>query len=452
MLSSNPQDTAKPSWRFPTTFWVANVTELFERAAYYGTFIAARTYLIRVVGLDDVQAGIVAGLFGALIYLFPFFSGAMADRLGFRNSLMLAFGLLTAGYSTLGLFGTLPPVSAGLFLIVLGGSFVKPVITGTASKCSSDANRARAFSIFYMMVNIGSFTGKTIVAPIRIELGVHQVPWFSAAASLIALVITAFFFRPADNAPERPRNLGETFRGMWTVMTNLRFAALILITAGFWAIQGQLYASMPDYVIRMAGERFKPEWYANVNPLVVVTFVVLITQWIRNWPPARAIAVAMTLIPFSSAIMACSHWLKQPLSLFGSQIHPITATMVLGIAVTGLAECFLSPKYLEFASRQAPPGREGLYLGFAHLNTFFAWLFGFIFAGFLLKAFCPDPRTLSPALQEQHANWLQGLAPMPEVYAQAHYLWYAFAAVGVLSLLLMGLYIAMTRPKTSHAS
>jgi hypothetical protein len=30
---------------------------------------------------------------------------------------------------------------------------------------------------------------------------------------------------------------------------------------------------------------------------------------------------------------------------------------------------------------QAPKGREGLYLGYAHMNTFFAWLFGFVFAG-----------------------------------------------------------------------
>ena len=47
------------SWRFPRIFWVANGAEFCERGAYYGTFIALRTYLIRVVGLDDVQAGLV---------------------------------------------------------------------------------------------------------------------------------------------------------------------------------------------------------------------------------------------------------------------------------------------------------------------------------------------------------------------------------------------------------
>ena len=434
----------KPSWSFPRAFWTANISELFERAAYYGTFIALRTYLLRVVHLDDVQAGFVAGLFGALIYLFPFFTGAAADRLGYRNSLLLAFGLLAVGYASLGVVHTFWPVIGGLFLIVLGGAFVKPVITATASRSSNDANRARAFSIFYMMVNIGSFTGKTIVAPIRIQLGVQKVPFFSAAAALAALLVVAFFFWPKEETTQRPRSVKETVKGMGLALSNARFTALILITAGFWAIQGQLYASMPDYVIRMAGETYKPEWYANVNPLVVVLCVVAVTQMVRNWAPSKSITVAMTLIPLSALAMSFSHLFHGNLNIFGASVHPITAMMVVGIAIQGIAECFLSPKYLEFASKQAPAGREALYLGYAHMNTFFAWLFGFVFAGYLLKAFCPDPKSLPPDVQAAHTAALAGQGPMPAAYAHAYYLWYAFALVGLVSLIAMIVFMVVT--------
>jgi len=434
------------TWRFPRIFWTGNAAELCERAAYYGTFIALRTYLIRVVGLDDVQAGVVAGLFGGWIYLVPFFTGAAADRMGFRNALMLAFGLLTLGYAALGVFSTLPPVVVGLSLIVLGGAFVKPVITGTVSKSSSEANRARAFSIFYMVVNIGSFTGKTIVAPMRIEMGVETVPWFSAAASLVALVIIAIFYHPErEGAGAKTRSFSETLQGMWEAMSNGRFLALILITAGFWAIQGQLYASMPDYVLRMAGETYKPEWYANINPLVVVIFVVMITQAIRHWTPQKAIMVAMMLIPLSAISMASSAWFSGNVNILGLEMHPITLMMIIGISIQGLAECFLSPKWLEFASLQAPAGKEGTFLGFAHMNTFFAWIFGFIFSGFLLKRYCPEPTTLPEAVQAQHTAALLGNAPMPEAYAQAHYLWYAYAGVGLISLLALILFRAITK-------
>ncbi|MBI5169821.1 MAG: MFS transporter [Candidatus Eisenbacteria bacterium] len=440
----------RPTWRFPRAFWTANLAELFERAAYYGTFIALRTYLLRVVHLSDVEAGWIAGLFGALIYLFPFISGALADRLGFRHSLMLAFGLLALGYGALGVVHDYWPVMGALLLVVLGGSFVKPVITGTAMKSSDESSRARAFSLFYMIVNIGSFTGKTIVAPIRIQMGVQNVPFFSAAAAFVGFLIVAFLFFPKEETVAKPRSIGETFKGMLTVMSNLRFTSLILITAGFWAIQGQLYASMPDYVIRMAGETYKPEWYANVNPLVVVMFVVLITQLVRTWKPEASILVAMTLIPLSSLAMALSPMLHGNVNVFGAMVHPITLMMVVGIAIQGLAECFLSPKYLEFASKQAPAGREGLYLGYAHMNTFFAWLFGFVFAGYMLKAFCPDPSTLPADVQAQHAAALAGAGPMPAAYAHAHYLWYAFAGVGALSLIAMLVFIAVTNRRPAR--
>jgi dipeptide/tripeptide permease len=143
--------------------------------------------------------------------------------------------------------------------------------------------------------------------------------------------------------------------------------------------------------------------------------------------------------------MATSHLFTGNVMVFGASVHPITLTMVIGIAIQGFAECFLSPKYLEFASKQAPAGREGLYLGYAHMNTFFAWLFGFIFAGYMLKTFCPDPSRLSPELQAQHTAWLAGHAAMPSVYAHAHYLWYAFAGVGALSLVAMLVFMKVTR-------
>jgi hypothetical protein len=296
-----------------------------------------------------------------------------------------------------------------------------------------------------MTVNIGSFIGKTVVKDIRIELGVDKVPYFSAAAAFIAFLIVILFYHPKrEGESERP-SIVETLMGLVTALTRLRFLALILITAGFWVIQGQLYASMPKYVLRLVGEGAAPEWYANINPLVVVIFVAAITQMVRRWKPEASIAVAMLLIPLSALTMALSHVFDSNLDIFGLSVHPITAMMVIGISIQGLAECFLSPKYLEFASKQAPRGKEGLYLGFAHLNTFFAWLFGFVFAGYLLQAFCPDPKTLSAAEQAQRLTALEGQGAMPAAYANAHYLWYAFAGVGLISFVALVLFILVTR-------
>ena len=94
----------KKKVKFTKAFWVANTVELLERAAYYGVFVVITLYLSNVLGFSDVQAATIAGIFSACLYFLPTFSGALADKIGFRKSMLLAFTFLTLGYLGLGLF------------------------------------------------------------------------------------------------------------------------------------------------------------------------------------------------------------------------------------------------------------------------------------------------------------------------------------------------------------
>ena len=101
-------------WHFPRTFWYTNGAELFERAAFYGMFIALTLFLTRRVGFSDVSAHWVGAAFASVLYLLPTFTGAVADKIGFRRALMLAFALLSVGYFSLGAFPTKPRVLLSL--------------------------------------------------------------------------------------------------------------------------------------------------------------------------------------------------------------------------------------------------------------------------------------------------------------------------------------------------
>ena len=59
-------NSKKLTWKFPRPFWIANSIELFERAAYYGMFIALTLYLTREVGFTDVESGWVVGVFAGI--------------------------------------------------------------------------------------------------------------------------------------------------------------------------------------------------------------------------------------------------------------------------------------------------------------------------------------------------------------------------------------------------
>ena len=420
-MNNSPQRAAKG---FTRAFWVSNTVELFERMAYYAVFIVLTIYLSSILGFNDFEASMISGLFSGGLYLLPIFSGAYADKIGFRKSMIIAFSLLSIGYLGLGSSSRwiIVPI---LFILMIGGSFIKSIISASVAKETTEATRARGYSIFYMMVNVGAFTGKTIIDPLRNVIGEQAyiyINYFSGAMTVIALLAVILLYKSTHTAGEG-KSLREIGQGFMRIMTNWRLLILILIVTGFWMVQQQLYATMPKYVIRLAGETAKPGWIANVNPFVVVCCVSFITRLMAKRSAITSMNVGMFLIPVSALLMACGNILGNDII---SGMSNITLMMVAGIVVQALAECFISPRYLEYFSLQAPKGEEGMYLGF--LSS----IFGFGLAGILLTKYCPDP-----ALFETRAAW-------EAASANAHYIWYYFAAIGLIAAIALLLFAKIT--------
>ena len=360
-----------------------------------------------------------------------YFTGAFADKIGFRKAIILAFALLSIGYFTLGALPYKTTVSAALVILMFGGSFIKSIITGTVAKTTTEATRARGFSIFYGLVNVGAFLGKTFAYPLRLQWGLESINFYAATMTMLALIVVYFFYK-SINVDGEGKTYKEAWDGLIRVVTNVRLLLLIVIVTGFWIIQHQLYATMPKYVLRTVGEHASPEWIANVNPFVVMISVVFITNLMRNVKAVSSMSIGMFLMPVSALLMASSEFLKEitgtSVSFFGLfSAHPVTVMMICGIIVQGLAECFISPRYLEYFSLQAPKGEEGLYLGFSHLHSFLSSILGFGISGYLLTAYAPDPSTLSPE-QLVHA------------YDHAHYIWYYFAGIGLTAAIALVIY------------
>ena len=129
--------------------------------------------------------------------------------------MIVAFSLLSVGYLGLGILPTLLE-AAGLveygkatrftglpdsdsrwmivpvlFVIMVGGSFIKSIISASVAKETTEVNRARGYSIFIMMVNIGAFTGKTVIDPLRNVIGDQAyiyINYFSATMTILALL------------------------------------------------------------------------------------------------------------------------------------------------------------------------------------------------------------------------------------------------------------------------
>src|SRR6202158_6174265 len=172
---------------FERPFWVANITELFERLSYYAVFASLARYLHEVLNFPTERATNLSGLFGGLVWFLAIFGGAIADRLGFRRALSLAYLILASASFLLGSIGSpwLAPirnaVPLGLFvgfilmLPALGIALVKPSVVGTTARASSENVRSIGYSIYYTLVNIGGAAGPYVASWAHRHLGVENV-------------------------------------------------------------------------------------------------------------------------------------------------------------------------------------------------------------------------------------------------------------------------------------
>ena len=170
---------------FPTSFWTANLTELFERAAYYSMASFVVIYLGQL-GFGAYWPSTLNSTLWFLVFFLPILSGTIADQIGFRRALLVAFVLLAIGYTMMGypvwLGGsTLAPtigatvtasgrdfaiLFCAVVIIGVGGSVIKPCISGTVQK-TAGARATLGFAIFYMVINIGSLFGRGTAFVVR---------------------------------------------------------------------------------------------------------------------------------------------------------------------------------------------------------------------------------------------------------------------------------------------
>ncbi len=221
MAQAVKTETAVSVQPFPSSFWTANVTELFERAAYYSMASFVVIYLGQLGFGDSWPSFLNSTVLWGLVYFLPILSGTIADQIGFRRALLIAFVLLSAGYLLMGYpiwFGgsklaptiakevTASPrdvvaIVAAILLIGIGGSVVKPCISGTVQK-TAGARATLGFAIFYMVINIGSLFGRGTAFVVRSGSSTQTVLLVVAVCTLAAtaLVSLVYWTTKADKA------------------------------------------------------------------------------------------------------------------------------------------------------------------------------------------------------------------------------------------------------------
>ena len=383
--------------KFPRTFWVANVIELFERWAWYGFFMLFANYL---TGSSDAggleftqeQKGWLMGVGTGILYFLPVLTGAIADRYGYRKVLSLAFLIYASAFLLLPQFSTFTGVFLMYLYLAVGAALFKPVISATVAKTTTDATASIGFGIFYMMVNIGAFFGPLVTLLFK---GTSSLIFY-VSAGIISLnfILLLFYKEPGRAANEKNTgSLFETFacifRNMGSILKDGKFIVFLLIVAGFWTMYNQLFFTLPVFISQWVDTSvlydffqthfpfishnyspapgvMDPEFVTNIDALYIILFQVMVSSVVMKMKPLRSMM---------SGFLVCAVGMSLTLAF-----QNVLFTMV-AILVFSLGEMAGSPKITEYIGRIAPADKKALYMGYSFIPVFLGNVLAGIISG-----------------------------------------------------------------------
>ena len=410
---------------FERPFWVANISEVFERLSYYGAFSSLALYLQGKLNFSTEQTGTLTGFFGGMVWFLAIFGGAVADKLGFRRALSLAYLILATSYFLIGSIGApwLAPirnavplfwfVACILMLPALGIALVKPSVVGTTARASKENVRSIGYSIYYTMVNIGGTAGPYVADWAHRHLGLEKVFRVSALSVFAMFFFVLLFFRdPRKSEDGPPPSILQVVRNFFAILWPPRFLIFLLIFTGYWIVFWQQYTSLPGFIHTYVDPHARVELILITDAAVVVCLTFIVNYLARKL--AQFHAVILGTVVSSLAWVVLAFW-------------PTVTGAVVSIAVLALGEILQQPPYYAYISRLAPPGQQGTYMGFAFLPLGIGSLVGGWFGGRMMHHF-------------------------GEVQHQPARAWWAISAVGFLTALLLIIYDRIIRPSAKESS
>lgn len=375
--------------KHPPGLYVLFFTEMWERFSYYGMRAILVYYMMKQLMFDQAKASQIYGLYTGFVYFTPFFGGMLADRvLGQRKAVI--FGAIVMAIAEFMLMNQSLFFPA-LFLLIIGNGLFKPNISTQVGNlyAPGDHRRDRAFSIFYVGINLGALFSPLVCG----TLGeVYGWKWGFMAAGIgmlagLALYLWGQKYLAADNVMKK-KAAGTTKVEPLSKDDKSKIWALVILcilNIFFWAAyeqQGNTLAIWADASTdrNLFGWEMPASWYQAFNPAMIFIFTpVIVSFWAwqekrKKEPSSIAkMAIGCTLLGISFLIMIGAA--KAAGASGKASLMWLTVTTFLFT----IGELYLSPVGLSLVTKLAPPRMVSMLMGMWFLSSFFGnYLCGFL--------------------------------------------------------------------------
>ncbi|MEN8126157.1 MAG: MFS transporter [Bacteroidota bacterium] len=365
---------------FNKTFWLASFMELMERWAWYGVFTLFALYLVGStdtggLGFDHIQKGNIMSDITGLLYLLPIFTGVIADRIGYKISLSIAYVILIIGYYLMGEVNTYWSMYFVFLFVAIGAAMFKPVASAIITKSTDKSNGTLGFGIFYMMVNIGGFIGPATSSYLRTTYGWKLIFIQGAVVIGINLLILLLFFKEPYREETEKESLGKailnSLKKIIEAVKDTRLTVLLILMVGFWTMFNQLFYTLPNFIedwvdssalsasitefwpwlgnlVSDENGQVKPEWFTNIDALMIVFLQMFVSYFVIKMRHVSAMIRGFIIAAIGIGI-----------TFYTNNV----LYTVLGTVIFAIGEMTTNPTFSSFIALISPKGKEALYQG-----------------------------------------------------------------------------------------
>ncbi|HWI65386.1 MAG TPA: MFS transporter [Symbiobacteriaceae bacterium] len=293
------------------------------------------------LGLTATIAGTVLAVRTGVQQVLMVLAGPMADLYGYKRVLLAGLLIRAAGFSSFALMGDLPGLILSAVLSGTGGALFSSAERAAYAALNPGPEQTSRFALLYTAQSTGTTIGP-LVGAFLLNLD-FRVLSLVAGFVYIPIALLVYYYLPdLSSGRERPapaRAVSEVIRSILTVARNRAFVVYCLVSAGFWAISGQINISLSLHAVTMTGNQTAVKNLLLISSLMVIALQYRLTQWTeRRLPPLVLWSIGSALaglsfllvIPFPGMVglVAC----VVGLTLGGMLLRPVDYQMVVGMA------------------------------------------------------------------------------------------------------------------------
>jgi predicted MFS family arabinose efflux permease len=332
---------------FSREVWILAAITFINRA---GTMVLPflSKYLKEDLHFSFDQVGWVLVTFGMGSMLGSYIGGKLSDSIGFYK--IMVFSLFTSGVLIIFIqfITSFWGLCAGMFLIMTIADMFRPAMFVSLGTYAKPENRARAFTLVRLAVNLGFAAGPAVGGLIIMNIGYSGLFWIDGFSCISSILIFALLVKEkkAESAVKFP---GESDKPA-SVFSDGIFWLFLFVSFASALVFFQIFTTLPLYHHDKYGiTEFQTGLLMTMNGLLIFLLEMSIVGYFeRNQvPKIKLMLIGSLMMCASFYVLLADAW---------------AGILVISMLFMTFGEMFLFPFSNSFALSRAPKGHEGRYM------------------------------------------------------------------------------------------